>query len=109
VLHNATSDVGPRVGAYRTGLTTLVLFALAAIVATRRRIAKASVHAFVYSAPQHELQQKPPSHTLSRTPTISWSIKPKTWQRIHIALAIGAMLPLWWHCDLGRASIAICC
>lgn len=23
---------------------------------------------------------------------------------MHIAVAIGAVLPLWWHCDLGRAS-----
>jgi cytochrome b561 len=25
---------------------------------------------------------------------------------MHITVAIGAMLPLWWHCDLRRASVA---
>jgi hypothetical protein len=106
VLHNATSDVGPRVGAYRTGFATLVLLALAAVVAMHRRIPKPLPHAFVYGASHHKLQQDPPSHNFSHMLSSSWSLKPKTWQRIHIALAIAAMLPLWWHCDLGRASIA---
>jgi hypothetical protein len=106
VLHNATIEVGIRVGAYCTGIATLVLFVLAAIIATRRRIVSKLPHAFLHGAPQYKLQQNRPSHTFSHTLSISWSIKPKTWQRMHIALAIGAMLPLWWHCDLGRASSA---
>ena len=106
VLHNATSDVGPRVGAYRTGLMTVVLFVLAAVIAMRRRIARAWPHGFVHGASQHKLQENLPSRSVLHTLSISWSIKPKTWQRMHIALAIGAMLPLWWHCDLGRASAA---
>jgi hypothetical protein len=106
VLHNATIDVGARVGAYRTGIATVVLFALAAITATHRRIARKLPHGFVHDASHHKLQQNRPSHNFSHTLSISWSIKPKTWQRMHIALAIGAMLPLWWHCDFGRASAA---
>ncbi len=106
VLHRATSDLGPRVGAYRTGIATLVLFALAAAIIMRRRIARALPHGFMHVASQHKLQQNPPSHNFSRALSMSWTIKPKTWQRMHIALAIGAMLPFWWHCDLGRASIA---
>jgi hypothetical protein len=106
VLHNATIELGPRIGAYRTGIATLVLFALAAITAARRRIARKMPHRFVHDASRHKLQQNRPSHNFSDTLSISWSIKPQTWQRMHIALAIGAMLPLWWHCDFGRASIA---
>jgi len=105
VLHSATSDLGPKVGAYRTGIATLVLFALAAAIIMRRRIARALPHGFVHAASQHKLQQSLPSHNFSHALSIAWSIKPKTWQRMHIAVAIGAMLPLWWHCDLGRASI----
>jgi hypothetical protein len=92
VLHTATSGVGGRIGAYRTGIATLVFFALTAGVALRPRIARLLPHTA--------------AHRLSDLLSISWSIKPKTWQRMHIALAIGAMLPLWWHCDLGRASTA---
>jgi hypothetical protein len=103
VLHDATSDVGPRVGAYRTGIAALVLFTLAAVVGVRRRISRALPNVLVQGVSRYQVQQNPRSH---KFPSTSWSIKPKTWQRIHIALAIGAMLPLWWHCDFGRASIA---
>jgi hypothetical protein len=105
VLHNATGDLGPRVGAYPTGIATIMLFALAAAIVMRRRIARALVHRFVPAAAQYKLQQNPPSHNFVHALGTSWSIKPKTWQKIHIAVAIGAMLPLWWHCDPGRASI----
>jgi hypothetical protein len=104
VLHKVTSDLGPTRGAYPTGIVTLVLFVSAAAIVMRRRIAKALPHAFAAAASRHKLQQNPPSHNLSHAVGTSWSIKPKTWQRIHIAVAIGAMLPLWWHCDLGHAS-----
>ena len=105
VLHHAASEVGLRVGAYRTGIATVVLFALAAAVAMHRRIAMA-LHGLEHAASRHRVGQNLPSQSLATSPSTSWSIKPKTWQRIHIALAIGAMLPLWWHCDLGRASAA---
>jgi hypothetical protein len=106
VLHHATSDVGLKVGAYRTGIATVLLFALAAVIAMHRRIAMALPHRFGHAASQQRVRQNLPSQSLSNTPSPSWSIRPKTWQRIHIALAIGAGLPLWWHCDLGRASAA---
>jgi hypothetical protein len=106
VLHNVTIDMGPRVGAYRTGIATLFLFALAAVIAMRHRVAKSLRSSFVHGAIQHKLQQNPISDNFPHTPSTSWSIKPKTWQRMHIAVVIGAMLPLWWHCDLRRASTA---
>ena len=81
-------------------------FALTAAIVMRRRIAKALPHAFSAAASRHKLQQNPTSENVSHALSTSRSIKPKTWQRIHIAVAIGAMLPLCWHCDLGRASIA---
>jgi hypothetical protein len=104
-LHSATTDLGPRVGAYLTGIATLVLFALAAAIIMRRRIARALPHGFVPAMAQRMLQQNPRSRNYSHALGASWSIKPKTWQRIHIAVAIAAMLSLWWHCDSGRASM----
>lgn len=112
-LHTMTSDVGVRVGSYRTGIATFVLFVLAAIIAMRRRITRALPLAHLHRVRfegEREFEgerdairlMQPLSHSLCT----SWSINPKTWQRLHIALAIGAMLPLWWHCDIGRASPA---
>jgi hypothetical protein len=72
----------------------------------RRRIGRKLPHGFVHNSSHRKLQGESWSHNFSHALSISWSIKPKTWQRMHIALAIGAMLPLWWHCDLGRASSA---
>jgi hypothetical protein len=108
VLHTVTSDVGERVGAYRTGIATLVLFVLAAVIAMRRRIAGARLQARARGMSQYQRQHDPATSARSSPPSLSTrqSIKPKTWQRLHIGVAIGAMLPLWWHCDLGRASPA---
>src|SRR5205807_616454 len=41
VLHSAARDLGSRAGAYRTGIATLVLIALAAAIIMRHRIARA--------------------------------------------------------------------
>jgi hypothetical protein len=98
--------VGPQVGAYRTGIATLLLFALAAVIAMQGRIARALPHALAQGTSQYKHQHNPLSEKFSHSVGASWSIKPKTWQRLHIVLAISAMLPLWWHCDLGRASPA---
>lgn len=106
VLHHATSDYGARLGAYRTGILTFLLFIVAALTVMRRRIAKRLPHVLVRNPSQHKLQQDQHPHYFSHAIGIGWSIKPKTWQRIHIGFALGAMLPLWWHCDLGRASDA---
>jgi hypothetical protein len=104
VLHNAMSDLGPGLGAYRTGIATLVLFALAAVIIMHGRIGRALPHGFVHAASLHKLQQNPPSNNFSHALGTS-RLKPKTWKRMHVAVAIGAMLPFWWHCDLGRASM----
>jgi hypothetical protein len=108
VLHTVTSDVGERVGAYRTGIATLVLFVLAALIGMRRRVGGASPEARAHGMSQYQRQHDPATPARSSPPSLSTrqSIKPKTWQRLHIGVAIGAMLSLWWHCDLGRASPA---
>ncbi len=108
VLHIVTSNAGARVGAYRTGIATLVLFVLAAIIAMRQRIARALPEALAHGTLWHQRRYDPTPPAHSSSPSLStWRpIKPKTWQRLHITLAIGAMLPFWWHCDIGRASIA---
>jgi hypothetical protein len=108
ILHAATSGAGVRIGAYRTGIATVVLFALAAAVALRSRIARLLPQAAVRGPSGCARERNPiqPSRRLSERASNSQAINPETWRRAHIALAIGAMLPLWWHCSLGRASAA---
>lgn len=103
-MYLVTSGVSLRIGAYRTGIAALLLFALAAAVAVRSRIVTALPHRFGHVFSLYRVHQNLPPQNLSNKPNTSRSIKPKTWRRIHIALALGAMLPLWWHCDLKRAS-----
>jgi hypothetical protein len=104
VLHDATSALGPRLGAYPTGIATLLSFALTAAIVIRRRIVKALPYGLVALASRHKPQQNPPSDNVLHVLNTSRSIRGKTWQRIHITVGIGAILPLWWHCGLGRAS-----
>jgi hypothetical protein len=108
ILHAAASGEGVRIGAYRTGVATIVLFALAAAVALRSRITRLLPRATMRSPSGCARKRSPiqPSRGLSEHASNSQAIKTETWRRAHIALAIGAMLPLWWHCDLGRASAA---
>jgi hypothetical protein len=103
-MYLVTTGISQRIGAYPTGIATLLLFALAAAAAVRSRIATALPHHLGHVFSRYRVQQNLPPENLSKKPSSSWSLKPKTWRRIHIALALGAMLPLWWHCDFRRAS-----
>jgi hypothetical protein len=105
-IYLSTNGADLRIGAYRTGIVSLLLFVLAAAVAVRGRMVTALPHRFAHIFSRHRSNQNLPARNPSKRPNTSSSIKPKTWRRIHIALALAAMLPLWWHCDLERASSA---
>jgi hypothetical protein len=105
-IYRSTYGIDLRIGTYRTGVGSLLLFVLAAAVAVRSRMVTALPHRFAHIFSRHRSHQNLPAQNLSNRPDASSSIKPKTWRRIHIALALVAMLPLWWHCDLDRASRA---
>jgi hypothetical protein len=106
VAHYVTTYLGLRIGVYRTGIAIVVLFTLAAVIAMNHRIAKilTELWGFVglHNGARQRLSIRDSSHSLKT----SWPIKAKTWQKIHIAMAVGAILPLWWHCELKRASTA---
>jgi len=109
-LHSWSAGLGARLGAYRTGTATLVVFALAAGVALRKYIVRLWprrawkwVEALTCASPNDSLkpvlEQRP-----SGVPLLTRDWQPKTWRRVHVTLGILATLPLWWHCESGRAS-----
>src|SRR5439155_16594832 len=105
VMHTATTGVGARIGVYRTGLATLALFVLAGVLAALPRFRRLPALAPGASGgrPQNTREPYP---GLSHPLIISWFVDPERRLRLHIGVAIGAMLPLWWHCEVGRASTA---
>jgi hypothetical protein len=108
-VHSGSAGLAARLGAYRTGIATLVVFALAAGVALRKYIVRLWprlswnwVQALTCASPNDSL--KP----VLAPPLLGVALlllnRPKTWRRIHVTLGILATLPLWWHCESGRAS-----
>ena len=105
-VHSGSTGLGARLGAYRTGIATLVVFALAAGVALRKyivrwwpRLGSNRIQALTCRAANNSLRPLP----LLSVPlsSLDW---PKTSRRVHVMLGILATLPLWWHCESGRAS-----
>ena len=108
-VHSGSAGLGARLGAYCTGIATLVVFALAAGVALRKYIRRLWARlgwnwarALTCTSANDSLKPllAPP---LVGVPSLSLD-RPNTWRRVHITLGILATLPLWWHCESGRAS-----
>jgi hypothetical protein len=103
MLHKAAGDLGNRIGAYQSGLATLALFLFATFVILWPRIAR-SLRSIENTA---RSVQSPPvgsDRNLSHQPGEPLLAKPGRRLKVHIAAAIAAMLPFWWHCELQRAS-----
>jgi hypothetical protein len=109
VVHSGSSGLGARLGAYRTGIATLIVFALAAGVALRKHIVRLwprpdwyGLQALACASANYGLGPVPAMPLIDVSSlSLNW---PKTWRRIHVTLGIFATLPLWWHCESGRAS-----
>ena len=108
-VHTGSAGLGARLGAYRTGMAALIVFALTAGVAVRkhivgwwRRMRWKWVQALTCAALNDSLTPAldPPWSGVS----LSSLDRPKTWRRAHVTLGMFATLPLWWHCESGRAS-----
>jgi hypothetical protein len=108
-VHSGSTGLGARLGAYRTGIATLVVLALAAGVALHKYIVRwwprlvwNWVHALSFASSDSLKPGLVPP--LSGVPLLSldW---PKASRRVHVMLGILATLPLWWHCESGRASM----
>jgi hypothetical protein len=109
-VHSGSAGLGARLGAYSTGIATLVVFALAAGVALRKHIVRLWPRpgwdweqALACGSPKDSLKPVP-APPRSGVPLLSldW---PQTWRRVHVTLGIFATLPLWWHCESGPASM----
>jgi hypothetical protein len=108
-VHSGSAGLAARLGAYRTGIATLVVFALAAGVALRKYIVRLWprlswnwLQALTCASPNDSL--KPVLAPSLLGVALLLLNRPKTWRRIHVTLGILATLPLWWHCESGPAS-----
>jgi hypothetical protein len=108
-VHTGSTGLGARLGAYRTGIAALIVLALTAGVAVRkhivgwwRRMGWKWAQALTCASANDSLTPAldPPRSGIS----LSSLDRPKTWRRVHVTLGMFATLPLWWHCESGRAS-----
>jgi hypothetical protein len=108
-VHAGSTRLGAPPGAYRTGIAALIVLALTAGVAVRkhivgrwRRIGWRWAQALTCASANDSLTPAldPPRSGIS----LSSLDRPKTWRRVHVTLGMFATLPLWWHCESGRAS-----
>ena len=94
VLHALTPAVAARLGSYRSGLLTLLLFAAAALYSLRKRDLRLSVRIM-------RLVAHLPAPLARRIDLID---RLESWRLGHLTVGVGAILPLWWHLDSGPAS-----
>ena len=93
-VHAATGAIPGRLGSYRSGIITILGFALAAAYSARK-------HTMWLSACLLRLATRlPPS--ISRRLILMDHLK--TWGTMHITIGVIAILPFWWHVDAGRAT-----
>jgi len=94
-LHAVTSGVPGRLGSYRTGIITILSFALAAAYSGRK-------HTLWVSVRWLRMATRLP-RTIARRLILMDRLE--TWRTMHITIGILALLPFWWHVDAGRATL----
>jgi hypothetical protein len=94
-VHAATGAIPGRLGSYRSGIITILGFALAAAYSARKRTMWLSVHLLRLAT------RLPPS--IARRVILMDHLK--IWGTMHITIGVIAMLPFWWHVDAGRATL----
>ncbi|MGH7934964.1 MAG: hypothetical protein ACREQN_17625 [Candidatus Binataceae bacterium] len=94
VLHAATREFGAHLGSYRTGLITIIAFALAILYSARKRTLWFTVRWLRWAM------------LLPRPLALRFvlSNRLETWRFAHITIGVAAMLPFWWHTQAGPAS-----
>ncbi len=93
--HAATGDVPGRLGSYRTGIITMLSFALAILYSARK-------HTLWFSVRWLRLATRMPRSIARRFILID---RLETWRTLHITIGVLALLPFWWHVDVGRATL----
>jgi hypothetical protein len=93
-LHAATVEFGTRLGSYRSGIITVIAFAVAAAYAGRK-------YSLWLSARWLRWATRLPRSLALRFLVLD---RLETWRTVHITIGVFAMLPFWWHIQSGRAS-----
>jgi hypothetical protein len=93
-LHAATVEFGARLGSYRSGIITVIAFAVAAAYAGRK-------YSLWLSARWLRWATRLPRSLALRFLVLD---RLETWRAVHITIGVFAMLPFWWHIQSGRAS-----
>jgi len=94
VLHEVTLDVPARLGSYRTGIITFIMFALAASYSSRK-------HMLWFSVRWLRWAMLLPRRLALRMVLFD---RLEAWRAAHVTIAVFALLPFWWHIDGGRAT-----
>ena len=93
-VHAATGEIPGRLGSYRSGIITLLGFALATAYSARKRTM------WLSESLRRLATRLPPS--IARRLILMDHLK--TWGTMHITIGVIAILPFWWHVDAGRAT-----
>lgn len=94
VVHALTPSAAARLGSYRSGLLTLLLFAAAALYSLRKRDIRLSLRIMRVVAYL-------PAALARRIDLLD---RLETWRLGHLTVGVSAALPLWWHLESGHAS-----
>ena len=94
VLHEIGPGVPFRLGSYRTGIITIVMFLLASSYTVRKHTLWLSVRWLRWA-------MRLPRRTALRMVLFD---RLETWRTAHITFGVFALLPFWWHVQSGKAS-----
>jgi len=94
ILHEVTSGLPARLGSYRTGIITVIMFVLAASYSSRK-------HMLWFSVRWLRWAMLLPRRLALRMVLFD---RLEAWRAAHVTIAVIAMLPFWWHLDAGRAT-----
>jgi hypothetical protein len=94
-VHAVTSAVPGRLGSYRSGIITILAFALAAVYSARK-------HTLWLSVRWLRLAVRLPRSIARRLILMD---RLETWRTVHITIGVIVLLPFWWHVDAGRATL----
>jgi hypothetical protein len=94
VAQAATPEFGRRIGPYRSGLITLVLFVAVGLYSVRKRFLWISIRMVGLA-------------TRIAKPLQNWMVtmdRLETWRAVHVTIGVIAVLPFWWHMQTGMMS-----
>ncbi len=94
-VHAGTTSLPHRLGSYRTGIITVITFGLALSYSLRKQTLWLSVRWLRMAA-------RLPRSIARRFILMD---RLETWRTMHIAIGVFALLPLWWHIDVGRPTL----